>query len=168
MNYIADELRKAKQRIGSLPTASACKAVDLLLEARRRNGRVFVLGDERSTGVASHFASHLAEVFSVSKVIFLSPRGALQQRHPFRAGDIVIAILSDSQSDHVLTSLVQARLQGALVISLMGFDGGWLKDAADLCMVVPGERAEEVEEGQQVLIHAICTSLQAAIADKRS
>jgi hypothetical protein len=47
------------------------------------------------------------------------------------------------------------------VIGIAGFDGGNLKGAADVALVVPGRTIEQAEDGHLILNHSICTAIRA-------
>jgi D-sedoheptulose 7-phosphate isomerase len=53
-----------------------------------------------------------------------------------------------------------ARSAGAVTIGLTGFDGGELKDLVDLCITVPNNSIEQVEDIHLLLEHIITTCLR--------
>jgi len=54
--------------------------------------------------------------------------------------------------------LVQSR--GGKAIGLVGFDGGALKEIADVCIVVPINSTPQIEGFHLVLTHLICSLIK--------
>ena len=50
-----------------------------------------------------------------------------------------------------------------MTIGLSGFDGGPMKDIADVCIVVPVDSTPHVESFHLVVEHLICASLRQKI-----
>ena len=71
---IADFLRQTAQLLAELDQAAIARARDILLEAYRRQGRVFTVGNGGSASTAQHFACDLAK--------FVIPPGAATVRRP--------------------------------------------------------------------------------------
>ena len=170
------------------------RAVELLLEAWRKGTTVFIMGNGGSASTATHFACDLSKQTIVEgkrrfKVISLGDNIPLvsawtndggfhtifeEQLRPFLAeGDVVIAISvhggagSDKAgvwSQNIVRAINLAKERGAVTIGLSGFDGGPLKELADVCVVVPFPSTPQVESFHLALEHLICACLREHIA----
>ena len=70
-------------------------------------------------------------------------------------GDLVIAISGSGNSPNVLNGVKTAHAMGLMTIGLTGFQGGKLKGLVDVCLVVPSNSMEQVEDVHLVLDHIL-------------
>ncbi|NQT73028.1 MAG: SIS domain-containing protein [Chloroflexi bacterium] len=75
-------------------------------------------------------------------------------------GDVVICFSGSGNSSNVLNAIKLANSVGAITIGLTGFDGGQLKDLAQICLVVPNNCMEQIEDIHLTLTHSISTCLK--------
>jgi D-sedoheptulose 7-phosphate isomerase len=72
-------------------------------------------------------------------------------------------------SQNLVRAVSLAKERGAKVIGLSGFDGGALREMADVCLVIPIDEeplgTPLVESYHAVLHHLICTALRLRIAE---
>lgn len=73
-----------------------------------------------------------------------------------KQGDILLAISTSGNSEAVLNAALAASSKGIRVYSLLGKDGGKLKDISDLSIIVPFDITARVQEIHSVIIHIIC------------
>ena len=169
------------------------KAVDLLFDAWKNEGKVFIIGNGGSASTATHFACDLAKTTIVEgkkrfKVLSLTDNVPLitalmndegpasifieQLRNLLTEGDVVIAISvhggsgqdkAGPWSQNLLAALQYAKDNGARTIGLAGFDGGAFKKMADVCIVVPADSTPYVESWHATLEHLICSCLKEKI-----
>jgi D-sedoheptulose 7-phosphate isomerase len=81
-----------------------------------------------------------------------------------RRDDIAFAISGSGNSPNVLKALKVAREAGAFTIGLTGFQGGDMKDLCDLCLTVPSENMQIIEDLHLSVTHAVFTALRAKIS----
>lgn len=148
-----------------------------LLDAREREARIYFLGNGGSAATASHFVNDIA-IGSKSwdkpfRAIGLSDNAAVmtaiandsgydevfvqQLRTLLHPGDVVVAISVSGNSSNVVAAVEHARAQGARTVALTGFDGGRLRELADVCVHVPTNRGEygPAEDAHMVLDHLV-------------
>jgi D-sedoheptulose 7-phosphate isomerase len=77
-------------------------------------------------------------------------------------GDVALAISGSGNSPNVLRAVETAREMGLVTLGLTGFQGGKLKDLVDVCLVVPSNRIEQVEDAHMVIDHLLVGMLSAA------
>ena len=73
-----------------------------------------------------------------------------------RPGDVLVAISTSGNSANVLAAAEAAKERGALVLGLLGRDGGRLAELSDEPLVVPAHATERIQEGHITLIHLLC------------
>ncbi len=174
-----DELRDAMQRILS---PELDRAVELLRQARARDATILFCGNGGSASTASHFACDLGKntvhpvmgrfrtVALVDNIAAVTAWGndngydqifVEQAQNLMRPGDVLVAISGSGNSQNVLLAADYAHRIGGTVLGLIGFDGGKLKELADIALIVPGRTIEQAEDGHMIINHAICTAVRA-------
>ena len=150
--------RMAKKHIyifgngGSAATAShmACDFGKNTRMPSQPNMRVLTFNDNMPT--LSAFANDEGY-----EVVFSEPLKSMAD-----PGDLVIAISGSGNSPNVLNGVKAAHEMGLTTIGLTGFAGGKLKDLVDLCLIVPSNRIEQVEDLHMVIDHLLTIILMQA------
>ncbi len=83
-------------------------------------------------------------------VIFSEPLVSLAE-----PGDVAIALSGSGNSPNVLGAMDKAREIGLTRIGLTGFAGGKLKDKCNVCVVVPSNSMQVIEDVHMVILHSI-------------
>ncbi len=73
-----------------------------------------------------------------------------------RKGDVVIGISTSGNSTNVLRALELAKRRGCYTAALLGKDGGAIKNAVDLPIVVKWPNTPRVQECHIFIGHSIC------------
>ncbi len=136
--------------------------------------QVFVCGNGGSAATASHMVCDLGKGCIVDgkkrfKVIGLNDnipmltawsndtdytQAYMEQLVNFlEEGDVVIGISGSGNSPNVLNALKYANDAGAVTVGMTGFQGGKMKDIAKVCLVVPSDNMERIEDLHLVLEH---------------
>ncbi len=193
--YIDGYLAQMADVLGRLPKADIDAAIDVLFDAWSNGGTVFIAGNGGSSSTASHFACDLAKWTMADgkprfRVMALTDNMPLfsalmndegtasvysEQLEPFvKAGDVLILISvhggsgtgnAGSWSQNLLRALQVAQDKGARVIGFSGFDGGALREMADVCITIPVDSTPQVESFHLALEHLMCDCLRQKIAD---
>lgn len=71
-------------------------------------------------------------------------------------GDVVVGISTSGNSPNVLKALELARQKQCRTVGLLGKDGGSIKPACDLALVVPSNDTPRIQEGHGMIIHIVC------------
>jgi D-sedoheptulose 7-phosphate isomerase len=179
---ISAYLTEMQSTLSSLPIDMIERVVALLREARSQKKRVFLFGNGGSAATASHLACDLAKGTRSSgkprlRAIALTDNMpiisawandssyenifAQQLQDHVDPGDIVIGISGSGRSLNVLNGMKVARAAGAITIGLTGMGGGDLKDLVDLCIVVPDDSIDQVEDVHLMIGHIITSCLRA-------
>src|SRR5262249_62094761 len=75
-------------------------------------------------------------------------------------GDIAMAISGSGNSPNVGHGLGAARRLGLQTLALTGFAGGQVKPLADLCLVVPSDSMQHIEDTHLCASHAIFLAIR--------
>lgn len=174
----AKQYFKELQRvIASLPKDGIDQIADILVEVYDAGRTVFLFGNGGSAALASHFACDLgkgtancnggkrfrvlaltdnlatltawandscyADVFSEQLKNFVQPQ------------DVVFAISGSGNSKNVLNALQVARESGAVTVGISGFRGGAMKALCDVCVIVPSNDMQIIEDLHLAVAHSI-------------
>jgi D-sedoheptulose 7-phosphate isomerase len=146
------------------------------------NGRtLYVFGNGGSAALASHFACDMGKgtvapqrkrLRTVAltdnvplmtalandlgyKDIFSEQLAGLAEK-----GDMAFAISGSGNSPNVVQGLEMARKIGLRTLVLTGFAGGLVKSLADLCLIVPSDDMQHIEDAHLCATHAIFRAIR--------
>jgi len=146
---------------------------------------LFLFGNGGSAALASHFACDIGKGTVAGrarrlKTIALTDNVALitawandkayeeifseQLESLAEKGDIALAISGSGNSPNVIRGLEAARRVGAQTLVLTGFAGGRAKALADLCLVVPSDSMQHIEDAHLCATHAIFLAIRQRMA----
>ena len=74
--------------------------------------------------------------------------------------DAVIGISTSGNSENVLRAVNKANTIGAYTIGLLGNDGGKLKDAVNLPIIIPSNDTARIQEVHITIGHIICEIIE--------
>jgi D-sedoheptulose 7-phosphate isomerase len=194
ISLIEEYLRGIKATCDKISRDSIESAVDLLFKAWQNGNRVFVIGNGGSASTATHFACDLAKNVAGEgklgvKALSLNDNvplvSALTNDNGFdniyteqlsnwlQAGDVLIAISvhggagrdkAGAWSQNLIRAINYAKRKGAKTIGITGFDGGLMKELADVWINTPAEATFQVEPMHVIVHHLICECLYQRIA----
>jgi len=163
--------------LGQLDETEIAGFVTELLRARDSGSRIYFLGNGGSAATASHFVNDIA-IGSRSwerpfRAVCLSDNNAVltsiandygyervfvqQLQGHLHPDDLVVAISVSGNSPNVLAAVEYARSCGVRVVGLTGFDGGRLRELADVVVHVPTNAGEygPAEDAHMVVDHLV-------------
>jgi D-sedoheptulose 7-phosphate isomerase len=167
--------------LDAIPVEPIDEMLGILRRAYRAGAKVFALGNGGSAATASHLACDLGKnVAPVGaprfKVVALTDNVATltawgndngydrvfveQLDNLIDPEDVVIAISASGNSPNVLRAVELARARDATVIGLTGFRGGSLRSLCDVCVVVPSDEMDQIEDAHLALQHLACRLLR--------
>jgi D-sedoheptulose 7-phosphate isomerase len=179
-------LQKVSITLKELPFAQINQVTDALWNAYRDNRSLFVFGNGGSAALASHCACDFGKGTVVNgnrrfRVLALTDNVPLmtawandasyedifaeQLRSFLQTNDLVFAISGSGNSPNVLNGLQAARDLGAYTIGLTGFQGGRMKSLCDICVVVPSDNMQVIEDVHLSVTHSIFTSFRERLGD---
>ena len=152
----------------------------LLVETFTHGGKLLVMGNGGSAADAQHFVAEIVGRFKMERrglpAVALSTDTsiltAIGNDYGFDkvfvrqiealavAGDLIVGISTSGNSPNVLQALELAREMGCRTVGLLGKDGGTIKNACDLALIVPTNDTPRVQEGHITIIHIVCDVLE--------
>jgi D-sedoheptulose 7-phosphate isomerase len=159
-----------------LPFAEIDRVTEVLWKAYKDSRSVYFFGNGGSAALASHCACDFGKGTIVNgnrrfRVLALTDNVPLmtawandaryedvfseQLQSLIQSNDLAFAISGSGNSPNVLHGLEAARGMGAYTIGLTGFRGGKMKPLCDLCVVIPSETMQVVEDLHLSVIHSI-------------
>jgi D-sedoheptulose 7-phosphate isomerase len=172
----SDYFQTVARVLPQIPDAPIQQIVAALRAAQTGGQRIFTCGNGGSSANASHFVNDMlkstirpdrprlklvclsdnistltAYANDVSyDVIFAEPLASLAE-----PGDVIIALSGSGNSPNVLRAMDTAKALGITRIGLTGRDGGKLKDNCDICVIVPHDSMQVIEDAHLVILHAV-------------
>jgi D-sedoheptulose 7-phosphate isomerase len=155
--------------------------VDVIWRGYEQGRTLFLFGNGGSAALASHFACDIGKGTIAGKrkrlkTVALTDNVALitawandkaydaifaeQLESLAEKGDIALAISGSGNSPNVIRGLEAARRIGAETLVLTGFEGGGAKALADLCLVVPSDSMQLIEDAHLCATHAIFLAIR--------
>jgi len=167
--------------------ADVDRVVETLLQSFERGRCVYVFGNGGSAALASHVACDLGKgtvngsekrfrILSLTDNVALMTAWANdrcyedvfaeQLKNFVRPRDVAFAISGSGNSRNVIQALKVARGAGAITVGLTGFRGGEMKALCDLCVVVPSENMQIIEDLHVSTTHALFTCVRQRLHER--
>jgi D-sedoheptulose 7-phosphate isomerase len=88
---------------------------------------------------------------------------ARQLRGIGQAGDVLIGLSTSGNSENVLRAMAVAKEMGIGTIGLTGRGGGKLRAACDICIGVPADESNHIQEMHIAIGHYLCGFVENAV-----
>lgn len=173
--------------IRNLPHLVIEQVIGELLRAYAGGKNVFIFGNGGSAALASHFVCDLSKgtvtgnsdhqrfrAMALTDNVPLMTAWAndssyegifAEQLQNFVApGDVAFAISGSGNSPNVLRALEVARSAQAVTLGLSGFEGGKMKALCDLCVVLPSDNMQIIEDFHLSVTHAMFSVIRGRIS----
>jgi D-sedoheptulose 7-phosphate isomerase len=159
MSYSEDHLRETAEIVSQLDPAQCEKAVELLAGVRARGGRLFILGVGGSAANASHAVNDFRKIAGLEcyaptdNVSELTARtndegwisvfaewlkgSRLKEKDALLVFSVGGGNLEKNVSPNLVTALQLARERGSSIVGVVGRDGGYTAEVADVCVIIP-------------------------------
>ncbi len=140
----------------------------ILLQLRDRRGSLYIIGNGGSAGVASHAVVDFVNVAKINAFTLHDSSLLTCMANDYgyenafaklvaqfaKPGDALIAISSSGKSKNICNAALQAKAQGATVITLSGFSAqNPLRTIGDHNIWLNSENYGHVEIGHQFILH---------------
>ena len=172
--------QKVAAVLPTIPSEPVEQIIATLRQARANGQRIFVFGNGGSSANASHIVNDMlkstiqpgrprmkliclsdnvptltAYANDVSyDIVYAEPLASLAE-----PGDVAIALSGSGNSPNVLRAMDVAQEMGLTRVGLTGRDGGKLKDQCDICVIVPNDSMQVIEDAHLVILHAVFLAL---------
>jgi D-sedoheptulose 7-phosphate isomerase len=181
MSYAQQHLNEALEIIGKIDVAAIEKMADLLAEIKSDGGRIFFLGVGGSAGNCSHAVNDFRKIVGIESYAPTDNVSELTARvndegwasifaewlkiSKLCARDAIFVFsvgggnLEKNISPNLVLALQYAKTVGAKITGVVGRDGGYTAQNADVCVIVPTVNADTVtphsEAFQAVIWHLL-------------
>lgn len=192
-SFINNYFSEMHEIIDKISKEDIDRAIEILFDAWKSGNKIFICGNGGSSSTATHFACDLSKSTIVNgkkrfKVIGLNDNIPLmialvndsgfdnlfseQMINLFDSGDVLICISVHGGSNkdqaglrslNLLKAMMLANERNGKTIGFSGFDGGTMKEVADVCAVVPFNSTPHVESFHLAFEHMICACLKEKI-----
>ena len=158
-DYIAQYLNEMKDIADKIDHDAIHKSIEILASVRSNKGRLFILGVGGGAGHAGHAVNDFRKLAGIESyaptdnVSEITARTNDDGWHTvfanwlqgsYLSGKDVVLVLSvgggnveKNISPNIVEALKYAKSVGARVLGIVGRDGGYTKQVADACIVVP-------------------------------
>lgn len=193
MTYIDQYLSEVKQVAGELNTGVIDRMIEGLVEVREKGGRLFFLGVGGGAGNATHAVNDFRKICGIESytptdnISELSARinddgwdsafmnWLMGSRLNGKDGVFVFSVGGGDKGKNISVNLVQAlayaKEVGAKIFGVVGRDGGFAAQVADVCVIVPTVNPETVtahtEAFQAVVWHLIVSHPAMKVAEMK-
>lgn len=168
--------------LDSFDHAQFSAIVESIMDAYKRDARIFIMGNGGSGSTASHAAcdinkgccfdlekkfkmislnDNIPTMLALANDVSYEAIFVEQLKNFFVLGDLVIGISGSGNSENVLQAVQYASDNGGHTIGLSGFSGGKLSKLVDIPFVVQIDDMQKIEDVHIIVVHMI---MQAAYA----
>ena len=152
----------------------------------RQGGKILFCGNGGSAADAQHLAAELVGRFGKGKpplaAIALttdtSVLTCLSNDYSFddifakqvqalgKKGDVLVSISTSGKSENIVRAARCARELGLFTVALTGSGGGVLAEVAELCLKVPSENSQRIQEAHITIGHIVLDLLEKKLASE--
>jgi D-sedoheptulose 7-phosphate isomerase len=172
--------------IRELPLSSIDELVQVFLRAYAGGRTIFLFGNGGSASLASHMSCDLGKGTAPAngrrlRAVALTDNLALmtawandiryeaifaeQLENLLQPADVAFAISGSGNSPNILAALNFARKAGAITAGITGFEGGKMKALCDVCVVVPSDNMQIIEDLHLSIAHSVFRVLRHEIEE---
>ncbi|EMY77658.1 phosphoheptose isomerase [Leptospira weilii serovar Ranarum str. ICFT] len=181
LGQIRDSITTKQKLIDSI-LDDITKAGEMVSKVLQTGNTVYLCGNGGSSCDASHIAAELVVRYKSGNerkalpALSLSADSAVltacsndygyeevfaRQIEAFgRKGDLLIGLSTSGNSKNVLLALEKAKTRGVKTISLLGGDGGKMKNLSDLDVIVPSNVTARIQESHILIGHILCSIVE--------
>ena len=182
-------LEELSKTIQELPLQSINDLVRVFFQAYESDRTIFLFGNGGSAALASHMTCDLGKGTAPGnggqrlRAVALTDNVALitawandtryesifaeQLENLLQPGDVAFAISASGNSPNILAALNFARQAGAITAGISGFKGGKMKSLCDICVVVPSDNMQIIEDLHLSIAHAVFRALRHGIQQSK-
>ncbi len=151
-------------------------AGDLCLNALKNGNKILIAGNGGSAADSQHFSAELTgrfkkERISLPAIALTTDTSALtaigndygyeyvfsrQLEALGNEEDVLIGISTSGNSKNIIEAISKAKEKNIKIITLLGKDGGQIKDLGDINIIIPSNDTPRIQEMHIMVLHMIC------------
>ena len=162
------------ETIGKLPISQIEDFWNLVEDARDSGATIHFIGNGGSAGTPSHSAGDWSKELSLRTISHSDNISSLtawandteyenvfvgQLSTFIKPGDLVVGFSGSGNSKNIINGIEFSKQNGCKTVAITGnyrgLGGGILAGIADLCILVPSESMERIEDSQLIINHII-------------
>ena len=180
-NYVLESLKVKEAILNSdVLITNINSAVEIIVNAYKKNKKVLVAGNGGSAADAQHFSAELVSKFlkdrpalnsialTTNTSIITAVGNDYSHEYVFarqiqaygNQGDVYLAISTSGNSKNIVRSLEEANKLGLKTIGLTGQKPCEMDKLCDLVIKVPSERTPIIQESHLMIEHLICALVE--------
>ena len=193
MSYINHYIEEAIQILQKIDQEQIEKIIKILLDVRKKHGRLFILGVGGSAGNASHAVNDFRKLVGFEAYSPVDNVSELMARTNdegwetvfvewlkvscLKRNDAVLVFsvgggnLEKNISANLVRALEYAKTVDSKVLGIVGRDGGYTARVADACVIVPTVNPETItphaESFQGVIWHLIASDVRLKMVENK-
>ena len=175
-----EEQKSCLQEIQNKPK-KLYEIINILILAREKQKRIFVMGNGGSGSTASHFVSDLLKTsiiknkkrFSAFSLVDNMPVllawandskfeniFSEQIENHISKGDVLIGFSGSGNSQNVINAFKVGKKNGAICVGFTGMGGGKFPKICDSCLIVPSNDMLTIESTHLIITHCIISTIR--------
>lgn len=182
LDYIKSNIQVQKDVLEE-STNDLAKTCTLITNALKNGNKLMLCGNGGSAGQAQHIAAEFTGRYllerhalpAISLTTDTSCITAIGNDYGFEKifarqvealgnkGDILIALSTSGKSENILLAVKTAKTRGLKIISLTGLSGTRVAKMSDVALVVPSDITSHIQEAHIVMLHAVCSAVEASM-----
>ncbi len=151
------------------------KISKILINSIKKQGKILTIGNGGSAACAQHFSCELVvkmnkerkSLPSIALTTDTSILTAVSNDNSFsyvfsrqieaigKKDDVLLIFSTSGKSVNLINAAITAKKKGLKVVSILGKDGGNVKELSDLFYIVPSMNTQRIQEIHNILIHII-------------
>lgn len=180
--FVSDYYARFAEALLAFDKGPIAEVLAVFDKVRDAGGTVWMAGNGGSAGISDHTVCDYCKGTYVEgqkpyRMVSLSANGPLLTalgndisyddvfseplKYYLKPEDAVLLVSSSGNSPNVVKACEYANAQGVPTIAFVGFMGGKLKDAAQLCIHIEADNYGIVEDTHQSLIHVLTQYMKA-------
>ena len=184
---ISEYLELEREVLKKLDIDAINAAMNLIMKTYTAKKKIYIFGNGGSSATASHYQNdfnkglseyvdtkfnftclndNVATLMAIANDIGFEEVFRFQLRNKLEPGDIVIAISGSGNSQNVILAVEYAKEQGNQVIAMTGYNGGKLKELADISLHVDINSMQITEDVHMIFDHLIMSIFYGTLCGK--
>ena len=154
--------------------------VNIISSSFRKGKKLVIFGNGGSAADAQHIAAELIGRFQMKRdslpAIALTTDSSIltsigndfsfndifsrQVEGLVNSGDVVLGISTSGNSINIINGLKSAKSKNAKTISILGNNGGKIKNFSDVSIIVNSSSTPRIQEVHRIIYHIICEQIE--------
>ena len=156
------------------------QSIESIIQCIKNGNKIILFGNGGSAADAQHIAAELIGRFQMKRnslaAIALTTDSSIltsigndfsfndifsrQVEGLVNSGDVVLGISTSGNSINIINGLKSAKSKNAKTISILGNNGGKIKNFSDVSIIVNSSSTPRIQEVHRIIYHIICEQIE--------